>query len=98
MKSISHSIFNFYWPGRKRTEARVLMIVKKELMDKIIVENQMDLINHPYFLTLDIQEINSEVRPGKWTRVVNIYDNQVGQEHTWQNNTPRNQRAFKDLT
>ena len=53
-KSITHSVFNFYWLRRLKTEARVLTAVKKELVDKIIVENMTDLIDHRDFLALNI--------------------------------------------
>lgn len=67
-------------------------------MDKIIVENRTDLIDHHYFLGLDIPEIDGQSRSGRRTRVVNVYDNQVGQGHTWQGNTLNRRRAFEDIT
>lgn len=42
--------------------------------------------------------MDSQTRPGRRTRVVNGYDNQLGQGHTWQGNTPRSQRALEDIT
>ena len=90
-RNITHSVFNFYWPGGSRTEARVLTAVKKELANRIIVENRSDLVNHPYFLTLDIREMDSQSkRLARRTRVVNVYDNRVGQGSTWEGDTPRN--------
>ena len=98
-KSFAHSTFNFHWPGRLKTEARVLIAVKKELMGKIIVENRTDLIDHPYFLALDIRDMDSQLtKPARPTRVVNAYENQVGQRYTWQGNTPRSRRALEDIT
>ena len=97
-RSITHSAFNFYWPGGLRTEARVLTAVKKELVDKIIVENRTDLIDHPYFLALDIRDMDSRLnKPARQTRVVNAYDNQVRQGYTWEGNTPRSRRALEDI-
>ena len=65
------------------------MAVKKELVDKIIVENRTDLIDHPYFLALNIQDMDSRLnKPATQTRVVNAYDNQVGQGNTWEGITP----------
>ena len=37
----------------------VLISVKKELMSRIVVDNRTDLVDHPYFLVLDIQDIDS---------------------------------------
>lgn len=53
------------------------MTVKKKFVDQIIVKNLIDLIDHFYFLALDIWEIDSQRRPGRQIKVVNIYDNQV---------------------
>lgn len=57
-KSITYSAFNLYWPRKLKTNARVFMAVKKKLVDKIIVENKTDLIDHPYFLVFDIWNRN----------------------------------------
>lgn len=97
-RSISHSAFNFYWPGGLRNEARVLTAVKKELMSRIVVGNRTDLVDHPYFLALDIRDIDSRKnKPARRTRVVNSYDNRVGQGCTWEGSTPRNRRALEDI-
>lgn len=53
-KNIIYSAFHFYWLGRSRNKARVLTAVKKELANRIIVESELDLLDHPYFLALDI--------------------------------------------
>lgn len=77
---IAHSAFNFYWPGGLRNEARVFTDVKKELVSRIVVDNRTDLVDHPYFLALDIRDIDSRTdKPARQTRVVNSYDNRVGQ-------------------
>ena len=97
-RSITHSAFNFYWPGGLRNEARVLTAVKKELVNKIIVDNRTDLVDHPYFLTLDIRDIDNRTnKPARRTRVINAYDNRVGQGCTWEGNTTRNRRALEDI-
>lgn len=79
-KNIAHSAFNFYLPGKLRTEARVLTAVEKELVNKIIVENRTDRVDHPYFLTLDIKDMDTRLsRQTRQTSVFNAYDNRVGQ-------------------
>lgn len=56
--------------------------MKIELVDRIIVENRTDLIDHPYFLALEIRNRDSWLKkPTREIRVVNAYDNQVGQEY-----------------
>ena len=75
-KNITYSAFNFYLPGGSKTEARVLTAVKKKLANRIIVENQLNLVDHLYFLALDIQKIDSQSkRLVKGTKVANIYNN-----------------------
>lgn len=59
-KSITHSAFNFYWQKKLKTEAQFFTTVKKKLMNKIIVENKIDLIDHPYFLAQDIRDMDSQ--------------------------------------
>lgn len=57
-RNITHSAFNFYWPGGSRTEACILTAEKKELVNKIIVENRSDLVDNPYFLGLHIRDVD----------------------------------------
>ena len=82
-KNITHSTFNFYYLERSKTDARILMALKKELVNKIIIENWTDLLNYPYFLALDILDVEDQSwKPTRRTRVVNIYGNCVGQRYT----------------
>lgn len=56
--------------------------MKIELVDRIIVENRTDLIDHPYFLALEIRDRDSRLKkPTREIKVVNAYDNQVGQKY-----------------
>lgn len=97
-RNITHSAFNFYQPCGLRTEARVLTAVKKELVNKIMVENRTNLVNHLYFLVLDIRDLDGKsYRPTRRARVINIYDNRVGQGCTWERETPQNCRAIGDI-
>lgn len=53
--------------------------MRKNLIDKIVIDHRTDLVNHPYFILLEIRELNPQSkRPGKKTQMVNIYNNQVG--------------------
>lgn len=49
-----YSIFNFYWPQRDRIAIRIIIIIKKNLLNKIVVEHRLDLVNYPYFIFLEI--------------------------------------------
>ncbi len=57
-REISHSGFNFYWPQGERKNIRVMTAVRKTLVDKIMVDHRTDLINHPYFMLLEIQKLD----------------------------------------
>lgn len=82
-RELCHSAFNFYWPQGNRTEIRVITVVRRDLLDKIVVEHKTDLVNHSYFILFEIRELDWQLkRPGRKTRVINIYDNRVGQGYT----------------
>ena len=51
----------------------------------------MDLINHPYFMVVDI------VERGRRTRVVNCYNNWIGALHTYVGISRRRRRALTDV-
>ena len=72
--------------------------VRKDLLDKIVIEHRTNLVNHPYFILLEIRDLDQQSRrPGRKTQVINIYDNQVGQGCTWTGNTPRVRQALEDI-
>ncbi len=72
--------------------------VRKDLTDKIVVEHRTDLINHPYFMLLEIRELEQQSKtPGRKTRVVNIYDNRVGNGCTWNGGISHTIRALEDI-
>ena len=53
--------------------------VRKDLLDKIIVEYRTDLINYPYFTLLEVWKLDQQLKwPGRKTRVLNVYDNRIG--------------------
>lgn len=57
---------------------QVLIVVKKNILNKKIVENQINLICHPYYIILDIRTLNLVFRKYlRKTRVVNLYDNKI---------------------
>ena len=99
-KDLAHSGFNLYWPAgtHDRKDNRVLIAVKKDLLHTTIVENRTDLISHPYGIVLDITEGNIHGRGQKRkTRIVNIYDNKLGEGQTWQGPELRIRRAIEDF-
>lgn len=71
--------------------------VKRDLLNKIIVEHRTDLVNHPYFMLLEIRDLDLSKQPRRKTRVLNAYDNRVGQGCTWTDHTLRVGRALEDI-
>jgi hypothetical protein len=67
--NISHPGFLFYWPENPREYARVVTAVRWDIVVNIVIKARTDLINHPYFIAVDIME------RGRRTRVVNYYNN-----------------------
>ncbi len=86
-RSLAHAGFNLYWPSGtdNRKDMQVLIAVRKDILNKIIIENRTDWVSHPYCIVLDIKERS----PGsekycRRTRVVNLYDNKIGNGCVWQ--------------
>ena len=64
---------------------QVLIAVRKDILNKVIIENQTDLVSHPYYIILNIRELNP-VSGKYWrkTRVINLYDNKIDNGCVWQ--------------
>ena len=56
-------------------------IIKNNILDRIIIDNQIDLTNYSYYFCLDIKEfdLKSEEILRK-TRIVYLHNNKIGQE------------------
>jgi hypothetical protein len=53
--TFSHPSYEIKWPKKgENKEKRVLIIIRKDLLMKVITETRSDLVNHPYVLALDI--------------------------------------------
>ena len=62
------------------------------------MEHRTDLINHPYFMLLEIRELDPRSKkPGRKTRIVNVYENRVGKGCTWDGGISRTRRALEDI-
>ena len=72
--------------------------MRKNLVDKIMVDHRTDLVNHPYFMLLEIHELDPQSKkPGRKTRVVNVYDNRVKRSYTWDGGIHCIKRALEDI-
>ena len=53
-RDFSHGGYLLYWPEGGRRDCRVVIAVRRDLLDQLIIEARTDLISHPYILTVDI--------------------------------------------
>lgn len=88
---IGHPGFLFYWPEGPREHVRVVTAVRRDIVDKVVIEARTDLIDHPYFMAVDI------VERGRRTRVVNCYDNRIGLGYTYVGASRSSRRALIDV-
>ena len=59
-------------------------------MTQLIIEAQIDLVNHFYALVLDIQNIQPVTKTKKrQTRLINIYNNKIGLEIYYKDDAKR---------
>ena len=67
-----------------RKDIRVLVAVKKDILNKIVI---------------DVRERNPVSRKySRRTRVVNLYDNKIGNGCVWQGPSPTIRRAIQDIS
>ena len=50
----------------------MITVVRRDIVGKVAIKARTDLINHPYFIAVDV------VEKGRCTRVVNCYDSRIG--------------------
>lgn len=84
-KNLTYARFNLYWPARAHDckDNRVLIAIQKDLLNKTIIQNWIDLVSDPYAIMLDIIKAQIHRRSQKKrTRIVNIYANKLGKEQT----------------
>ena len=93
-----HGGYQMYWPeaGSLR-DRRVAIAIRRDLVDKVIVEARTDILDHPYFMIVDVWELNRAQEKVRRTRIVNGYDNWLGASHCWQGDSERQRRALEDV-
>ncbi len=85
-KNLVHLRFNLYWPAEThdRKDNRVLIAVRKDLLNTMVIENRINLISHPYGMVVNITEGDIHGRGQKRkTRIVNVYDSKLGEGQIW---------------
>lgn len=85
---ISHPGFLLYWPECPREHVTA---VRRDIVGRVVIEARIDLVDHPYFIEVDV------VESGRRTRVVNCYDSLLGPSYTYVGTTRRNRRALTDV-
>jgi hypothetical protein len=59
INSLSHSGYDLRWPEKgKKEEKRVLIAIKRDILNRVTTEVRSDLVNHPYFVTINIWELH----------------------------------------
>lgn len=76
------------WTNNQK-DMLVLIIVKKDILNKVIIKNWTDLISHLYYIIFD----SKDHRPGskkfsRMIKVVNLYDNNISNGCEWQRCNP----------
>lgn len=75
---ICYSGFNFYLLQKEIKKIRIIIAIKKNLVNKIIIDHKIDLVNYLYFILLEIWELYPQSKSfERKTRVINKYDNWV---------------------
>lgn len=100
-RSISHFGYNLYQPlgADNQKDIRVLTVVRKAILNKVIIDNQTDLVHHLYCSILDMKKLPLLSRKVlRKTRVVNLYNNKVGGGLIQQEPSPTVQQAIKDIS
>jgi hypothetical protein len=97
-REFSHPGYVCYWPQEgARRDARVVVAVRRDLLSSQAVEVRTDLINHPYMLAVNIWELErSSKRRLRRTRIINCYDNWIGEGQCWVGQEARRRRAIED--
>lgn len=53
-----YNAFRFYQLQKDKNGIRLMIVVRKNLLDKIIIEYKTDLINYLYFIFFEIRNLN----------------------------------------
>jgi hypothetical protein len=80
INSFFHPGYDLRWPEKgKKEEKKVLIAIKRDILNRVATEVRSNLVNHPYFLTIDIWELHLQIRAKmRRTRLINSYDNRIG--------------------
>jgi len=96
-REFRHAGYLIYWPeeGEHRNH-RVAVAVRKDLLSQKIFEARTDLLNHPYLMVIDVWDLDRSGNRARRTRIINCYDNWLGEGCCWQGSEARRRRAIED--
>jgi hypothetical protein len=84
VREFQYSAYLIYWLEKgEHKYYRVLIAIRKTLLASKIIEARTDLINHPYILALDIWDLDKSRNHARRIRIVNCYDNWLGEGYYW---------------
>ncbi|POS88401.1 hypothetical protein EPUL_000062 [Erysiphe pulchra] len=97
-KGMIHPAYDFQFSnvGELRQQ-RAAVGVRRDLGERIVVETRSDLVDHPYIQAIDIWELDSQQKKKRKTRLVNVYDNWVGEGQVFCGDRPERRRAIDDI-
>lgn len=55
---LCHSAFKFYWLQRNKTKIKVIIIVRKDLLNQILIKYRINLVNYLYFTFFKIRKLD----------------------------------------
>ena len=59
-----------------------MIAVRKDILNRVMMNNRIDLIVYFYFLVIDVRKINSRIKKlDRRTQVINAYDITVRTDH-----------------
>ena len=78
---------------------KIFIIIRKDLINRIVIKKRSDLVDHLYLIILDIKDLNQKIRiPIRRIRVMNVYDQVIGREYTYLEAYVRRRRTIKDIS
>lgn len=75
-----------------------MIVIKKDLNDKVVIDYKTDLINYLYIILLKVCKIDSwSKKTRRKTWVINVYDNQIRRRCIWDGSINHTIRALEDI-
>lgn len=97
-KGMVHPAYEFRFSNIGETrQQRVAVGVRKDIQGRIVVESRSDIIEHPYIQVLDVWELDIQKKKKRKSRIVNVYDNWIGEGQPWTGNNNIRRRAIEDV-